>query len=130
MFEDEQGRPDPQSAKVLSELLRNCSVPVVVLDACQSAMVDERADDAFASVAAGLLRSGVRSVVAMAYSLYVSGAQQFLPAFYRRLFESGSVADATRRAAADAGAPRPGLRPWPVSAGGLAGARAVRAGRL
>jgi hypothetical protein len=96
VFEDEQGRPDPQSAEVLSELLRDCSVPVVVLNACQSAMVDERAEDAFASVAAGLLRSGVRSVVAMAYSLYVSGAQQFLPAFYRRLFESGSVADATR----------------------------------
>ena len=96
VFEDEHGGPDPQRAEVLSELLRDYSVPVVVLNACQSAMVDERAEDAFASVAAGLLRSGVRSVVAMAYSLYVSGAQQFLPAFYRRLFESGSVADATR----------------------------------
>jgi tetratricopeptide (TPR) repeat protein len=96
LFEDDRGGPDPQPAGALSELLRECSVPVVVLNACQSAMVDERADDAFASVAAGLLRSGVRSVVAMAYSLYVSGAQQFLPAFYRRLFESGRVAEATR----------------------------------
>jgi hypothetical protein len=96
VFENEQGEPDPQPAAVLSELLRDYSVPVVVLNACQSAMVDERAEDAFASVAAGLLRTGVRSVVAMAYSLYVSGGQQFLPAFYRRLFETGSVADATR----------------------------------
>ncbi|NQT16378.1 MAG: CHAT domain-containing protein [Planctomycetes bacterium] len=96
VFEDDEGRADPQPADVLSELLRDTSVPVVVLNACQSAMVDQRAEDAFASVAAGLLRSGVRSVVAMAYSLYVSGAQQFLPAFYRRLFESGNVSDATR----------------------------------
>ena len=56
VFEDDQGRPDPQTAEVLSELLRDCNVPVVVLNACQSAMVDERAEDAFASVAAGLLR--------------------------------------------------------------------------
>ena len=50
----------------------------------------------FASVATALLQAGVRSVVAMAYSLYVSGAQVFLPAFYRRLFETGSVAQAAR----------------------------------
>ena len=58
-------------------------------------MVDERADDAFASIAVGLLRSGVHSVVAMAFELNVSGAQEFLPAFYRRLFASGDVAEAT-----------------------------------
>ena len=96
VFEDDNGQPDPQKASVLSELLRDYNVPVVVLNACQSAMVDDTADDALASVAAGLQKSGVRSVVAMAYSLYVSGAQQFLPAFYRRLFETGQVADAVR----------------------------------
>ena len=96
VFEDSNGKPDPQKASVLSELLREFNVPVVVLNACQSAMVDDAADDAFASVAAGLQKSGVRSVVAMAYSLYVSGAQQFLPAFYQRLFETGSAADAAR----------------------------------
>lgn len=32
----------------------------------------------------------------MAYSLYVSGAQRFLPAFYERLFEQGDVAEAVR----------------------------------
>ena len=52
--------------------------------------------DPFASVAAALLRSGMRDVVAMAYSLYVSGAQQFPPAFYRRLFEEGNIAAAVR----------------------------------
>src|SRR5262249_36551730 len=52
-------------------------------------------DDAFASVATSLLRAGVRSVVAMSYSLYVSAARELLPAFYRRLFESGSGARGT-----------------------------------
>ena len=51
---------------------------------------------AFATVATALLRSGMRSVVAMAYSLYVSGAQAFLPAFYRGLFNSRSIAEGVR----------------------------------
>ena len=59
-------------------------------------MHGEDAEDPFASVAAALLRAGTRSVVAMSYSLYVSGAQQFLPAFYQRLFERGSFAEAAR----------------------------------
>jgi hypothetical protein len=96
VFEDSSGSPDPQPASVLSELMREYRIPAVVLNACQSAMVDDAADSAFASVAAGLQQSGVRSVVAMAYSLYVSGAQQFLPAFYQQLFATGNAAEATR----------------------------------
>ncbi len=96
VFENEAGEPDPKSASDLSVLLREYAVPAVVLNACQSATLDEKAEDAFATVATALLQSGMRSVVAMAYSLYVSGAQVFLPAFYRRLFESGSVAEAVR----------------------------------
>lgn len=71
-------------------------MPVVVLNACRSAMLDEAARNAFASVATSLLRAGTRSVVAMAYALYVSGAQEFLPAFYGRLFATGNVAEAVR----------------------------------
>ena len=96
VFEKETGEPDPKSASDLSTLLREYAVPAVVLNACQSATLDDKAEDAFATVATALLRSGMRSVVAMAYSLYVSGAQVFLPGFYRRLFENGSVAEAVR----------------------------------
>ena len=96
VFEDKDGTESLVSAQQLNTLLRDYAVPAVVLNACQSAMLDERAQDAFASVATALLRSGVRSVVAMAYSLYVSGGKEFLPQFYRRLFEAGSVAEATR----------------------------------
>jgi tetratricopeptide (TPR) repeat protein len=96
VFEDEDGKPDPIPAEKLSALLRECALPGVVLNACQSAMIDAGAQDPFASIATALLRSGMRDVVAMAYSLYVSGAQHFLPAFYRGLFDEGSMAKAVR----------------------------------
>lgn len=96
VFEQEDGSPDPVTAETLSQLLREHRLPAVVLNACQSATIDDHAENAFASVAAALVRAGVRSVVAMAYSLYVSGAQEFMPALYRRLFERGDLAEAAR----------------------------------
>lgn len=96
LFEDANGEQDPVEASTLSALLQEHRIPAVVLNACQSAMLDQRAADPFASVAASLLKAGTRSVVAMSYALYVSGAREFLPAFYTRLFETGSVADAAR----------------------------------
>ncbi len=96
LFEDADGKPDRIYANQLSNLLCESAVPAVVLNACRAAMIDEKAEDPFASVAVSLLRSGTRSVVAMAYSLYVSGAQQFLPAFYERLFDTGDIAQAVR----------------------------------
>ncbi|MCP4109649.1 MAG: tetratricopeptide repeat protein [Desulfobacteraceae bacterium] len=96
VFETDTGEPDPFSAEKISTLLREHAVPVVVLNACQSAMIDKDARNTFASVASSMIRCGTRSVVAMAYSLYVSGAQSFLPDFYQRLFETGSVSVAVR----------------------------------
>ena len=96
IFEKENGGADPKSAKDIAALLHEYAVPAVVLNACQSATLDEQAEDSFAAVATALVQSGIRSVVAMAYSLYVSGAQVFLPAFYGRLFESGNVAEGVR----------------------------------
>jgi len=95
-FENEDGAPDPVGADVLSSALREHAIPAVVLNACQSAMIDGSTDDPFSTVATALLRAGIRSVVAMAYSIYVSGAQQFLPAFYRALFATGSVSRSVR----------------------------------
>jgi tetratricopeptide (TPR) repeat protein len=96
LFETDSGEADPVSAEQIGALLREYRIPIMVLNACQSAMIDAEATDAFASVAAALQRAGVRSVVAMAYALYVSGARVFLPAFYRRLFEQGSITEAVR----------------------------------
>jgi tetratricopeptide (TPR) repeat protein len=95
-FEDKNGDEAPVEAEKLSHLLAEYRIPIVVLNACQSAMIDDDAKDAFVSVAASLLKAGVRSVVAMSYSLYVSGAKVFVPDFYRCLFETGNVAEAMR----------------------------------
>ncbi|HEY6250897.1 MAG TPA: tetratricopeptide repeat protein [Candidatus Angelobacter sp.] len=96
VFETEDGEPDLIPAEKLSVLLKEYAVPGVVLNACQSAMTATDSSDPFASVAMALLKSGMRDVVAMAYSLYVSGAQQFLPPFYQRLFDEGSMAVAVK----------------------------------
>ena len=96
IFEDANGHADAVPAQKLTTLLVEHRIPIMVLNACQSARIDLRAEDPFASTAAALLKAGIRSVVAMGYNLYVSGAEQFVPAFYRRLLQSGNVAEATR----------------------------------
>ena len=83
-------------ATTLANLLRQHNIPLMVLNACRSAMVDDEAEDPFASVASGLLKAGIRSVVAMSYNLWVSGARRFVPAFYRVLFQGGDAASAMR----------------------------------
>ncbi|MCC6425984.1 MAG: tetratricopeptide repeat protein [Phycisphaerales bacterium] len=96
VFENESGTADLIAADVLSTLVREHQIPVVVLNACQSAMIDDRAQDAFASVAGALIQGGVLGVVAMSYSLWVSGATVFLPAFYRELFRARELSQAVR----------------------------------
>ena len=96
VFEAENGQADPVDTRLLAQLLAEYNIPIMVMNACQSGMIDGQAQDPFASVAAGLLRAGVRSVVAMGYSLYVSGAKAFVPAFYERLFSTGRVSEAVR----------------------------------
>ena len=83
-------------AEKLGRLLREHNIPIVVLNACRSAMLDEHAKDPFAYVAASLMKAGIYSVAAMSYSLYVKGAEQFVPAFYHQLFKDSSIAEAMR----------------------------------
>ena len=87
VFEKPDGSPDPIDAEKLGQLLQQHRIPMMALNACQSAMVDGK--DPYSSVAASLLRAGVPSVTAMGYSLWVSGAQVFVPAFYKQLFQDG-----------------------------------------
>ena len=96
IFENGECEPDEIGAEKLTQLLSDHRIPIMVLNACQSARIDDRAEDPFASVAAALVKAGIRSVVAMGYNLYVSGARQFVPAFYQRLISSGDVAEAMR----------------------------------
>jgi tetratricopeptide (TPR) repeat protein len=97
VFEMESGNGgDPILAEMLGELLSEHNIPVMVLNACRSAMTDEEAKTPYSSVAASLLKAGVYSVVAMSYNLWVSGAKKFFSGFYRQLFEVGNIAEAVR----------------------------------
>lgn len=95
IFEDGQGNPDPIDAGELGRLIREHHVPLVVLNACQSGMLSSDTRGLFASVATSMMQAGA-CVVAMAYSLHVTGAQLFVESFYQSLFDTGSVELAVR----------------------------------
>src|SRR6266852_5839371 len=66
-FENDDGKLDLVKAKDVAQVLQDSGVHLAVLTACQSAM--GAADDAFSSVAAQLIRSGVDAVTAMSASV-------------------------------------------------------------
>lgn len=75
----------------LAIALREYGVPLVYLDACQTAQAK---DDPRASVAAKLLEQGVGSVVAMSHSVLVETAWRFVESFYHSLAAGHRVGDA------------------------------------
>lgn len=74
----------------LGPLLKEHRIPLVYLEACQSAQADQASE----SVAARLLDEGVASVVAMSHSVLVETARRFVTAFYAKLAEGGRIGDA------------------------------------
>ena len=78
-------------AQKLAEVIRGYRIPLVFLDACQTARVEE---DPTASVAAKLLDEGVTSVVAMSHSVLVETARRFVQAFYAELAQGAPVGKA------------------------------------
>ncbi len=92
LFEDKTGKPDRVDADQLGNLLARAGIPLMILDACQSAHGD--APDPYSSVAQRLIRAGVGSVVAMQYSILVAASKQFFAAFYTALAEGSSIGQA------------------------------------
>jgi tetratricopeptide (TPR) repeat protein len=74
----------------LGPLLRDHRIPLVCLDACQSAQAGQASE----SVASALLKVGVASVVAMSHSLLVETSRRFVAAFYGALVQGKRVGDA------------------------------------
>ncbi|MGH9800015.1 MAG: CHAT domain-containing protein, partial [Blastocatellia bacterium] len=75
-------------AERLAEVMRDHRIPLVFLEACQSAKTD---DDPTASVAAKLLEQGIVSVVAMTHSVLVETARRFVKEFYRELANGARI---------------------------------------
>jgi len=74
----------------LGPLLSHHRVPLVFLEACQTATAEEASE----SVASELLARGVASVVAMSHSVLVETARRFVETFYRALAGGARVGDA------------------------------------
>jgi tetratricopeptide (TPR) repeat protein len=74
----------------LGPLLREHRIPLVFLEACQTA----KAEHASESVASELLKAGVASVVAMSHSVLVETSRRFVEAFYQELATGRRVGDA------------------------------------
>jgi CHAT domain len=94
-FETEEGTLDPVKAEDLAQTLQDSGVQLAVLTACQSAMGS--AEDIFSSVAARLIRGGIKAVSAMSASLLVVSAARYTEAFYRELVGGASAALAQAR---------------------------------
>jgi tetratricopeptide (TPR) repeat protein len=82
-FEGEDGRADLIRAEDVAQVLQDSGIRLAVLTACQSAL--GAADDAFSSVAAQFIRSGVDAVMAMSASVLVVTATRYVEALYRAL---------------------------------------------
>jgi tetratricopeptide (TPR) repeat protein len=74
----------------LGPLLRDHRIPLVFLEACQTAQAEKASE----SVASELLKVGVASVVAMSHSVLVETARRFVEAFYQALAHGARVGDA------------------------------------
>ncbi|MCI5133427.1 MAG: CHAT domain-containing protein, partial [Candidatus Electrothrix sp. EH2] len=85
-------------AQDLAAELRAYGVPLMVLDACQTAKAEL---DPGSSVAAKLLEEGVGSVVAMSHTVLVETARCFVAAFYQALAKGKRVGDAMLAAQAE-----------------------------
>src|SRR5262245_11886584 len=78
-------------AREMASVVRQYRIPLVFLEACQSAQAET---DPTASVAARLLEEGVTSVVAMSHSVLVETSCGFVQAFYAALAEGARIGQA------------------------------------
>jgi tetratricopeptide (TPR) repeat protein len=97
-FEDPKDSEKPTNramqlvhAEELAQVIRAHRIPLVFLEACQSAKIE---DNPTASVAARLLQEGVTSVVAMSHIVLVETARRFVASFYEALAEGRRVGTA------------------------------------
>jgi len=92
---EESGKSTPIAAADLTRLLTQHGIPLVILNACQSAK--QVGADSETSLASHLMQSGAQVVVAMAYSVTVSAAEVFMHTLYQQLFSAQPLPAAIRR---------------------------------
>jgi hypothetical protein len=108
-FEDPDGKTGSQFVDgfALGGLLRDAGVPILILNACQSAFAEARAKpneyapetalgdiEAYGSLAQAVVNAGAAGVVAMRYSVYVVTAAQFVAELYGALARGRTLGEA------------------------------------
>ncbi|HQU84394.1 MAG TPA: tetratricopeptide repeat protein [Pyrinomonadaceae bacterium] len=96
---------DPVRADELAQLLKLYGIPLIILNACQSAkelgeQEEEKGTLPIAeetSLASRLVEAGAQMVLAMAYSVTVSAAKLFMENLYEKLSKDGELAEAVRQ---------------------------------
>lgn len=128
LFEHPERELRPVSGEELGRLLRDNGVPVLALNACQSAMhqAAERpaaaadahdAVRAIGSLAQAVIDQGIPAVLGMRYSVYVVTASQYVGELYRELAQGrpfGEAASAARKHLAHNPERWVGLEPRPL----------------
>jgi len=94
-----KGTAIPVEAEQLATLLENKQVPVVLLNACQSAKQDN--SDHETSLGQVLIQKGIQLVLAMRYSVSVSAAKILMKALYQKLCEGEAIEKAIASARKD-----------------------------
>ncbi|HXY34545.1 MAG TPA: CHAT domain-containing protein [Planctomycetaceae bacterium] len=106
MFEDPgKEKPRPVDGQTLGQLLHDNDVPVLVLNACQSAMHEaveapkaiEGVHDqvrAIGSLSQAVIDQGIPAVLGMRYSVYVVTAAQYIGQLYAALADGGTFGQA------------------------------------
>ena len=100
LFEDADGGAERVSADKLGDALNRQQVSLVVLSACQSAMMGQ-GEDALGCVAAQLTNRGIPAVLAMTYSVLVTTTEQLFGKFYGELAAGQSLGIALANARQD-----------------------------
>ena len=89
LFEDDRHKSAPVAAATIGDMLQSKQVGLVILSACQSAMVG--GEDPLGSVAPRLIRAGIPSVLAMTQSVLVATTRELCRYFYRDLAAGKSI---------------------------------------
>ena len=92
VFEKAGGGKRFVSGEELGKLLKGKGVPVVMMNACQSGM--SHPDALYPSIGGELIKTGALGVVAMAYSVYVHTAAQFMAEVYQTIINGQTLARA------------------------------------
>ncbi len=92
LFENDAHEAQLVNADDLGTLLNDTGVPLMILDACQTAQTDKA--NPFGSVASKLIEAGIGSVLAMNYSVFVEATRLLTAAFYGALAVGNTIGQA------------------------------------